>query len=294
MSVPRSVIDIVRSASVASATVRAAREQEAAIDKLAREVAKSKKRTRKGEQKHPVVKVFGEELAAVVEQVVEQTDTAASNRKIRTHSGREVPLSALREGVLKYAEAVFGADKPLHIVCAHCGVVFLVPAGTKAQNVPKTCARGCRCVCGRRIGRIGARRAVNEGRRSKCRGCASHENMAKVTTEQRHANIAVCNAALTPDQRRAYAKNAGAAAAAKQTPEQRSERARKAVATRGAKSVQASAMKGRASIAKMTPDQKRARAIKGNSAQTTEQRRARQVKGWATRRAKSALKSEAA
>jgi hypothetical protein len=44
----------------------------------------------------------------------------------------------------------------------------------------------------------------------------------------------------------------------------------------------------------MTPDQKRARAIKGNSAQTTEQRRARQVKGWATRRAKSALKSEAA
>lgn len=124
-----------RAAATASPGVRAAREQEAAIEKIAREVDKERKRARKGKTKH------GAEVVAQVEAVIELGDAVESKRKIRTHSGKPASLSAIREGALKRAELGFGADAPVHIRCAHCKDVKLTKESRSKRRLAGTAAR---------------------------------------------------------------------------------------------------------------------------------------------------------
>lgn len=194
---PAEDVETIRRASPVSPGVRAQRELEEWTDKLALALDRETRRAAKGK---------GRSAAPTVETaktLVEQIDADAARRPIHTHGGKTVPFSLVRENALKLAEIEVGIGAPIHVRCAHCGEVFRVKAGTAAQNIPKTCLRGCKCACGARVSRGTARVAAGENRRAMCLLCAAAKARATISPEAINAAAAKGRAARTPEARSA-------------------------------------------------------------------------------------------
>lgn len=181
-------VETIRRTVPVSPGVRWLREAENDTAQLAILVDRENGRRKKGNGR------AADEALARAEAIVAAAES--KTRKVKTHSGREVPLSLLRETALRKLEIEFGADAPIHVECAHCHAVFFVKAGTRADRIEKTCKRGCRCECGRRMSRSAALAAVRNGYRAVCRACS----VAKLSTVSR---------SMPADLRRARSMTAG-------------------------------------------------------------------------------------
>jgi len=221
-------VERVRKASPISPGVREQREQENEVAKLAALVDREQTRRKKGKG------TAADEALARAEAILAAAES--KQRKVHTHSGREVPLAAIRETALKRLEIEFGADTPVYVTCAHCGKVFAVKAGTAKGSFSTTCPRGCKCACGARVSRNAALRAAKDGRRAKCLKCSSTENVRKMHAKMTHERRAECGRkafdAMTPEQRVERMSKARATL----TRDQRVEYARKASSAWRAKS----------------------------------------------------------